>query len=183
MVSLMQHVLSPILLSFLTLCLTIVGTAKSRGQGSQPPLTTCIDAVGTYLTINNAKGETSGSFRSRSLISLTNGGHAFLTDTGEGGEPDFGPFSDGRGAWRCVSNEGGVTRFAATVLDFTFVTASHPKQLIGRLDILGAYDAGAQKLIGKMALYLLPISSDPFAKLEQEANVVGAFEGKKIVVP
>lgn len=102
-----------------------------------------------------------------------------MTDTGEGGEPDFGPSNDGRGAWRCISNEGGVKRFAATALEFTFVTANHPKQLIGRLDILGAYDAGAQKLIGKMALCLLPISSDPFAKLEQEANVVGAFEGKK----
>lgn len=102
------------------------------------PLSACFDAVGTYLTTNLAVDD--GRIVGRSLISLTNGGHFFLTDSNEGGDPNFAPFTDGRGSWRCVSDEQGSAHIAASVLDFTHNTAAHPEQMIARLD----YDLAAR---------------------------------------
>jgi hypothetical protein len=64
----------------------------------------CHDLVGTYLTKNYAKGDSGGNFTSRSLIALSGGGLASFTDSGEGGEAGFGPFTDGRGSWRCLED-------------------------------------------------------------------------------
>jgi hypothetical protein len=134
------------------------------------------------LSTNFAK-DGSNKFISRSLISLTNGGHAFFTDSGEAGEPGFGPFSGGRGAWRCMSNENGVARFLATVLDFTFATPSIPKQLIGRLDIDGSFDVSTAKLSGTMALYFVPIGGDPLMQSDLKKSAEGAFEAQKVRAP
>ena len=161
---------------------TSVSTSSAGAQGSGLPLSKCIDAVGSYLTTNSGKDD-SGKFISRSLISFTNGGHAFFTDSGEAGEPGFGPFSDGRGAWRCVSKEKGVTRFVATVLDFTFITPSFSKQLIGRLDINGSFDPTADKLSGTMTLYLVPIDGNPLKQSDLKKGAEGTFEAQKIIVP
>ena len=161
---------------------TVLDAPSAGAQGPGLPLSKCFDAVGTYLTTNYAKDE-SGKFISRSLVSLTNGGHAFFTDSGEAGEPGFGPFSDGRGAWRCVSNEKGVTRFLATVLDFTFITPGFPKQLIGRLDIDASFDAAAEKLSGTMTLYLVPIDGDPLNQSNLKEGATGKFEAQKVIAP
>jgi len=161
---------------------TVVGASSAGAQGPGLPLSKCLDAVGTYLTTNYAKDE-SGKFISRSLISLTNGGHAFFTDSGEAGEPGFGPFSDGRGAWRCLSKEKSLTRFVATVLDFTFITPGFPKQLIGRLDIDGSFDAAADKLSGTMTLYLVPIDGDPLKQSDLKKGAEGTFEAQKVMTP
>jgi len=161
---------------------TFLDAPGTRAQGPGLPLSKCFDAVGTYLTTNYAKDE-HGRFISRSIISLTNGGHAFFTDSGEAGEPGFGPFSDGRGAWRCVSNENGVTRFLATILDFTFITPSAPKQQIGRLDIDASFYAAAEKLSGTLTLYLVPIDGDPLKKSNLKEGATGDFEAQKVVAP
>lgn len=75
---------------------------------------------------------------SRSLISFTGSGHIFFTDSGEGGEAGYAPFTDGRGAWRCLG--GGKAR--ATTLDFTRATGDS-KAKIGRLEMDFSYDATA----------------------------------------
>ena len=56
----------------------------------------CGGLVGTYLTKNSVAG---GSQRltSRSLMSFTSSGQIFFTDSGEGGEAGYAPFTDGRG--------------------------------------------------------------------------------------
>ena len=171
-----------VLTSAIAIAATVLDAPSTSAQGPGLPLSKCFDAVGTYLTTNYAKDE-HGKFISRSLISLTNGGHAFFTDSGEAGEPGFGPFSDGRGAWRCVSNEKGVTRFLATVLDFTFITPSTPKQQIGRLDIDASFDAAAEKLSGTMALYLVPFDGDPLKKSNLKEAATGNFEAQKFIAP
>ena len=171
-----------VLTSAIAIAATFLEAPGARAQGPGLPLSKCFDAVGTYLTTNYAKDE-HGKFISRSLISLTNGGHAFFTDSGEAGEPGFGPFSDGRGAWRCVSNQKGVTRFLATVLDFTFITPSAPKQQIGRLDIDASFDAAAQKLSGTMTLYIVPFDGDPLNKSNLREGATGKFEAQKVVAP
>ncbi len=161
---------------------TCVSASGVRAEGAGLPLSKCLDAVGTFLTINDAKDD-GKKFASRSLISLTNGGHAFFTDSGDAGGPGFGPFSDGRGAWSCVSDEDGATRFLATILDFTFVTPSFPEQKIGRLDLEGSFDAATEKLLGTMTLSLVPIDGNPLDKSALKEVVTATFEGQKVDAP
>jgi hypothetical protein len=117
----------------------------------------CHDLVGTYLTKNFAKGETSGGFTSRSLIALSGSNQASFTDSGEGGEKGFGPFTDGRGSWRCIE----ANNAHAVTLDFTTPTAEKPKAEIGRLDFDLAYDPATKTIKGTATLRLIPLGADP----------------------
>lgn len=119
----------------------------------------CHDLVGTYLTKNFAKGAGSGDFTSRSLIALSGSGQASFTDSGEGGEAGFGPFTDGRGSWRCIE----ANKLHAITLDFTTPTAEQPKADIGRLDFDLAYDPASKTIKGTAVLRLVPLGSDPLA--------------------
>jgi hypothetical protein len=120
----------------------------------------CHDLVGTYLTKNFAKGESGANFTSRSLLALSGSGVASFTDSGEGGEAGFGPFTDGRGSWRCID----ANKLHAVTLDFTTPTAEAPKADIGRLDFDLAYDAASKTIKGtatllsfrSAAIHLLP---------------------------
>ena len=90
----------------------------------------CKEVIGTYLTKNMA---TEGTTTSRSLLSLSSAHLALFTDSGEGGEAGFAPFTDGRGTWICTQDSGGAPKITATTLDFTAATADE-KGGIGRLD-------------------------------------------------
>jgi hypothetical protein len=107
------------------------------------------------------KGESGNDFTSRSLISIGRFGLILFTDSGEGGEAGFAPFTDGRGTWRCVSGEGEAPKASATTLDFTAPTAESPKGGIGRLDFELTYDAASKTIDGTATLYLIPLGSDP----------------------
>ena len=115
--------------------------------------------AGTYLTKNVAKGGSADDFTSRSLMTLGRGGLVLFTDSGEGGEAGFAPFTDGRGAWRCLPNG----EIGATTLDFTEPTAAKPDAEIGRLDFKLSYDVGGKSLSGTATLYLVPLGQDPLA--------------------
>jgi hypothetical protein len=119
----------------------------------------CHDLVGTYLTKNFAKGASGSDFTSRSLIALSGSGQASFTDSGEGGEKGFGPFTDGRGSWRCIE----ANTLHAVTLDFTTPTAEKPKADIGRLDFDLAYDLSSKTIKGTATLRLVPLGSDPLA--------------------
>ena len=132
------------------------GSATLAGD---EPLSACFDAVGTFLTTNLAPDD--GRIVGRSLIALTNGGHFFLTDSNEGGDPNFALFTDGRGTWRCVSDEQGSAHIVASALDFTHNTAAHPEQMIVRLDYDLSYDAGSDTIRADVTLYFMPINANP----------------------
>ena len=119
----------------------------------------CHDLVGTYLTKNFAKGAESGDFTSRSLIALSGSGQASFTDSGEGGEKGFGPFTDGRGSWRCTE----ANKAHAITLDFTTPTAEAPKAEIGRLDLDLTMMPPSKTIKGTATLRLVPLGSDPLA--------------------
>jgi hypothetical protein len=132
----------------------------------------CHDLVGTYLTKNYAKGESGGNFASRSLIALSGSGLASFTDSGEGGEAGFGPFTDGRGSWRCLEDN----KAHAITLDFTTPTAASPKAEIGRLDFDLAYDAAGKTIKGTATLRRISLGSDPLAPGEgsgRQFEIVG----------
>jgi hypothetical protein len=138
----------------------------------------CHDLVGTYLTKNFAKGE-SGDFTSRSLIALSGSGQASFTDSGEGGEKGFGPFTDGRGSWRCTEAD----KAHAITLDFTTPTAEAPKAEIGRLDLDLTYDAASKTIKGTATLRLVPLGSDPLTPGEIGSGRQFEIVGQRVEAP
>jgi hypothetical protein len=95
-------------------------------------------------------------------MSFTRSGQIFFTDSGEGGEAGYAPFTDGRGAWRCLG--GGKAR--ATTLDFTLPAAGESKSRIGRLDMDFSYDAKNKTITGTGVLYFVPLTANPMQASE-----------------
>lgn len=141
-------------------------------------LSACFDAVGTFLTtnINPDRGEDVG----RSLISMTNGGHFFLTDSNDGGGSDFAPFTEGRGAWRCVSDDAGELHILATVLDFTHRTETFPEQKIARLDYDATYDEASGTLSADVKIYFMPIDANPMDPANLEDPIRNEISGTRV---
>lgn len=121
----------------------------------------CRHLAGTYLTKNVAKGAAGGSIISRSVVSLNRSGLVLFTDSGEGSEAGFAPFTDGSGTWRCLAGDDGALKARAITLDFTEPTAGHPKAEIGRLDLDFAANPDTNAVTGTATLYLVPLGSDP----------------------
>lgn len=148
---------------------------------AEEDLSACADAVGTFLTKNI--NPDSGVDVGRSLISLTNGGHIFLTDSNEGGEAGFAPFTEGRGAWRCVSDESGKLHILATVLDFTHKTEAFPDQHMARLDYDATVDAASGQLNADVKLYFMPIDADPMDAASLKDPILNRIVGVRITPP
>ena len=144
-------------------------------------LSACVDAVGTFLTTNF--NPTSGREAGRSLISLTNGGHFFLTDSNAGGEAGFAPFTEGRGTWRCVSDEAGKRHILATVLDFTHKTADFPEQRIARLDYDDVYNEASGKFSVDAKLYFMPMDANPFDAANLKDPIPNQITGVRVTAP
>ena len=155
-------------------------SGSSAGYAADEDVSACIEAVGTFPTTNvGADGTVVG----RSLISLTNGGHFFLTDSNEGGGADFASFSDGRGAWRCVSDADGQAHVMATVLDFTHKTEAHPNQTMARLDYDATYDAGTDTLNADVSLYFVPINANPMDMAALGDPIPNKITGIRVTAP
>lgn len=140
-------------------CVAIMLGGASSAAAADEPLSACFDAVGTFLTTNTDVA--SGEVVARGLISLTNGGHFFRTDSNEGGIDGFAPFTETRGAWRCTSDDDGTLHILATALDFSHKTAKYPEQTMGRLDFDAVYNEQSDSISGEMDLYFVPIDADP----------------------
>ncbi|MEM7446370.1 MAG: hypothetical protein AAF414_23825 [Pseudomonadota bacterium] len=157
------------------LALAIISPAAAQDD-TDPAINECIDAVGTYLTLREYDG---GSI-DRSLISLTNGGHAFLTDSAQGGVRGYQPFSDARGTWRCLGADNGQLQFEALILDFTFADGDEPDRQIARLDITASYDPANGALTGNAALSFTPLSGNPLDSASLESNSGYEFTGIRV---
>jgi hypothetical protein len=152
--------------------------APPAAYSADQELSACFDAVGTFLTtnINPDRGADVG----RSVVSLTNGGHFFLTDSNEGGGADFAPFTEGRGAWRCVSDEAGKLHILATVLDFTHKTEAFPEQKIARLDYDATYDEASNTLSADVKIYFMPIDTDPMDGANLKDPIPNQIKGVRV---
>ncbi|MEO1089813.1 MAG: hypothetical protein AAFX81_04220 [Pseudomonadota bacterium] len=143
----------------------------------------CLPVVGTFLTTKYEDGADGTAPIGRSLLSLTNGGHAFFTDSAEAGVPGFQPFSDARGAWRCTKNDGGEIEFTLVMLDFTFPTAAQPDQKIARIDTRASFVVEAGRLSGRTVVSFADLYSDPSDAEAFADPIAYRFEGTKIEVP
>lgn len=123
----------------------------------------CSQAVGTFLTQNTLDNNDNGkSGTSRSLLVLTNGGHAIRFDSDEtGATMDHRPFGDSAGTWRCDGvDEDGTVHLTATMLDFTFPRAEGKKGQIARIDVAGRYAPKTEVMELKGRLGFLPMDTD-----------------------
>lgn len=143
----------------------------------------CIEAVGTYLTTRTIKVEGQPDMVMRSLISLTNGGHAFFTDSSEGGVLGYQPFSDGRGVWGCVSAEEGTVRLSAVILDFTFPTDTDPDAKIARLDISAEIAEASGDISGSTKIGFVPLTGNPMDTNALTDPIEYSFTGVKVMIP
>jgi|GEM_PF-2716986 len=152
-------------------------------EDADPALAGCSDAVGTFLTRRVNQTVAGAEHVGRSLLSLTGGGHAFFTDSAQGGVAGFQPFTDGRGAWRCVSGDTGTMRFTALILDFTFPNADLPDPSIARLDIEATYDRSINTLTGKTTLAFVPLDGNPMDETQLRDRLTYDFTGSRILLP
>ncbi len=140
----------------------------------------CSIAVGTYLTTRVNQSAQGEEHTGRSLFSFTNGGHAFLSDSAQGGVEGFQPFSDGRGVWRCTADENDKIEISALILDFTYPTNGKPDPQIARLDIKASYDDTSKEITGKTMISFTALDGDPMDRDALKNPIGYTFTGKKI---
>lgn len=137
----------------------------------------CSKAVGTFLTKNELDNNGRDS-TSRSLLVLTNGGHALRFDSDETSAAiDTRPFGNSAGTWRCdgVDEDGGV-RLTVTTLDFTYANAEGEPGQIARIDATGTYAPETETMTLSATLGFLPMDSDA-----QSADALSAAPSKILI--
>lgn len=141
----------------------------------------CHAATGTFLTIdvNSDNGRTVG----RSLVSLTDGGQIFVTGSNQGGAGEFAPFTEARGAWRCVSDADGRAHIRATVIDFTEVTARFPDPKLARLDYDATVDETSGRLRADVLLYFVPLDANPMDEAALRNPIRNRVTGTRVTAP
>jgi len=148
----------------------------------------CSQAVGTFLTTNDLTkdGKTSTS---RSVLALTNGGHALRFDSDEAGARlDRRAFGDSAGTWRCdgVADDGTV-RMTLTTIDFTFPGPDGDKPQIARIDLSGRYVPATETMELEGELGFLPMTAEaqkPDAlAADASPKIALSVRGKKIEFP
>ncbi len=140
----------------------------------------CSGVVGTYITTNVGMIDGQSEVIGRSLISLTSGGLAFLTDSNEAGVSGFPPFTDGRGSWRCERVAEGREHLRAVVLDFTIETRQFKEQQLARLDYDAAYDAKTDSLSAEVKLAFAPFDANPMDKSAFGEPTIYSFVGARV---
>jgi hypothetical protein len=148
----------------------------------------CGQAVGTYLTTNSlSKGGKSGT--SRSLLALTNGGHAFRFDSDESvATTDRRAFGDSAGTWQCDhADDGSTVRLTVVMLDFTYPGSGGESGQIARIDLSGSYVPSAATLELEGELNFLPMNAEAQEasglSRKQSPSIALTMSGKKIKVP
>ncbi len=89
-------------------------------QAQEASLSDCLPLIGTFLTKNSLPDGAGGTIHSRSLITLTNGGHAIRNDSDQYIGVDRHALSDSRGAWRCDGVQGEEVMMLATMIKAQF---------------------------------------------------------------
>jgi hypothetical protein len=147
----------------------------------------CSETVGTFLT-KNGLDNNGRTGTSRSLLVLTNGGHALRFDSDQmGAVMDSRPFGDSAGTWRCDGvDENGTVRLSATTLDFTYPNAEGDAGQVARIDATGTYDPKTETMELQGRLAFLPLNSDAQsadALSKASSTIAISFTGKRIDLP
>lgn len=153
----------------------------SFSQESGPNIGGCLDAVGTYMTERTSQLD--GKSRiDRGLIALTNGGHAFVTDSAQGGLEGYQPFSNGSGVWRCLGKEGGKDKLKIMTFDFTTTPNAETDRYIARVTVEAIADPVANVISGTSVVEFLAIDAAPDSTKTVRPPVSYDFKGVRLVL-
>ncbi|MEM8659670.1 MAG: hypothetical protein AAGF35_02185 [Pseudomonadota bacterium] len=140
----------------------------------------CTGAKGTYLT---TKVDTSGVDKGsvgRTILSLSPGGFATMTDSAQYGFKGYQAFGMMQGSWSCLSESDENTTITVTLLDFSYPSAEDPDAKVALVEITGAINGKTGELQGTTKVKLYPISDDPFSDATPEVDVGYTFSGQRI---
>jgi hypothetical protein len=163
--------------SLVGVCVVLATMAAAPSAASAEIRGKCSQAVGTFLT-KNALDNDGRTSTSRSLLVLTNGGHALRFDSDEGGAAmDSRPFGNSAGTWRCDGvDKDGTVRLTAAMLDFTYPDAEGDEQQIARIEMSGTYVPKAETMELAGRLGFLPFNADA-----QKANEVSRASSTTLI--
>ncbi len=147
----------------------------------------CSKAVGTFLTKNDLDNKGRAG-TSRSLLVLTNGGHALRFDSDQRAATlDSRSFGDSAGTWRCDGiNDDGTVRLTVSTLDFTYPNAEGDPGQIARIDATGTYSPATETMKLDAKLAFLPMDSDAqeaSALAEAASTISVRFTGQRVKLP
>lgn len=171
----------PAAVALVTAFLTYSPSASAEIKGA------CSKAVGTFLT-NNDLGNNGQTGRSRSLLVLTNGGHALRFDSDQRAATiDSRSFGDSAGTWRCDDvRDDGTIRLTVSTLDFTDPSAEGDPGQIARIDATGDYTpaTGSLKLDGKLAFFPMDSDAQSAEALARATTIISVkFAGQRVDLP
>ncbi len=169
-----------LLYALLTTSLLVAAPPAVAQEDTEPAIANCFEAVGTYLMRRVNEGVSGPEAVGRSLLSLTNGGHALFTDSAQGGVTGFQPFTNGQGAWRCLNADNGRFHFEALVFDFTIPIEERPDPQIARVDILATFNPDDGTLDGSVSIAFAPLDGDPLDKTSLKIDLGYDFTGQRI---
>ncbi|MES0807860.1 hypothetical protein ABLO27_00155 [Roseibium sp. SCPC15] len=132
----------------------------AQAEEISPEIGGCLNAVGTYLTKRVVKIKEKTRV-DRGLIALTNGGHAFVTDSAEGGVAGYQPFSDGRGSWKCLGHTDGKAKLKIVMFDFTTSPNADDNRYMARITTLAEASPDTGDVTGSTTVEFLSIDADP----------------------
>ncbi|MCV0426240.1 MAG: hypothetical protein K5905_12260 [Roseibium sp.] len=161
--------------------LTLGISTPLLAEESNPEILGCLDAVGTYLTKRTVTIDEKTRV-DRGLIALTNGGHAFVTDSAEGGVAGYQPFSDGRGSWRCLGHEDGKSKLKIVMFDFTTSPDANADRYMARVTTLADADPETGEVTGLTTVEFLAIDASPDTTDTVRPSVGYDFTGVRLEV-
>ncbi len=142
----------------------------------------CLPAVGSFITKNSLPDGEDGTIHSRSLISLTNGGHALRSDSDQYAGFGKHAFGDSHGAWHCEGVKGDEIGIRITMLNFSYPADSDDEARIGVINYHGSFNTKDETLRLTGGLRFVGIADDPFGPHIQIAPIPIEVEGVKIEV-
>ena len=135
----------------------------------------CASLAGTYLTTKTDRPGVDEGVKGRTILTLTQGGAAFMGDSAQYGIEGYQAFGAMQGGWSCD----GEGSFRATLLDFSYPDSANPDAMVGRIEISGTVD-GSGGVAGQTEVNLFPLFSDPLSGAPPDVQVTYAFEGQRL---
>ncbi|MEM7178535.1 MAG: hypothetical protein AAF503_12615 [Pseudomonadota bacterium] len=159
-----------------------IAATSALAQSPAPP-DECAPITGTYL---NAKVDLTGKdpgIEGRTVLSLAAGGTAMMTDSAQGGVAGYQPFGTLLGPWSCTGAADGKLGLRATLVDFSYPTATDPQAKTARIEIDATVTPETGAIEGETVVYLFALLDDPFADAAAKPLVSYTFKGQKVPAP
>ena len=168
------------MIRFIVAAMVALAAAPVSAETDQTP-PACAPLVGTFLMTKSDTSGRSVGITGRVLLSLNSNGEALMSDSAQGGSPNYQAFGVEHGNWTCEANADGTLKLEATMVDFTYPSTQFPKAQIGRVEVTATLAADKTELKGRTSVNLYDLMDDPFSGAPPKQTVSYTFKGKKVL--